>query len=197
MAQREKAWKLIVALFLIIVSTGAAYWHFRLKPMVLTRRHSAEIAQTLEHNYQTIYNYIEVNQDPQILRAVATGIYLEDLLDTHEFMCPGCGPYRYVAINVRATNLRVLRYSDSFAEVEARIETAQVSIHRSTGSIRVPCFGTAREGNFFLRKEHGVWKMAGGRYWELDTATPVETIRQSVCPENWEDVLYEFLENNR
>jgi hypothetical protein len=186
---------LIVALFLIIALISAAYWHFRLKPKVLTRRHSAEIAQTLEHNYQTIYNY-EVNQDPQILRDVATGIYLEGLLNPHRFLCPDC-PYRYVAINVRATNLRVLRYSDSFAEVEARIEIAEVSIDRSTNYIRVPCYGTAEEGNFFLRKEDGVWKVAGGRYGELDTATPVEIIRQSVCPENWEDVLYEFLENNR
>lgn len=79
------------------------------------------------------------------------------------------------------------------AKILARIETANVSIERSTGQVRTPCYGLATEEIIVLIKEEGKWKISGGEAGEIDTWTPVEALRESVCPTNWEEVLNNFL----
>lgn len=172
---------------LICVGT---YWYVNIRPGILTKRYGAEIAQSLRHINLVVSNY-EVGQSTEVLANVATGDYLQALLNYRTDMRNSM--FRVVVVNVNIHNLKILSYSETDAKIEARIESANVSVYRASGEINVPCYGLAVEERIFLTRENGVWKIYGGGLSQIDTWTPVEVMRQSVCPENWESLLSSYL----
>lgn len=191
MIKHLKDWGVFLTVAILLITLlSVSYWYVRIRPIDLTDKYGTELAESLEYIEQTIANY-ETAQGVETLTDVATGDYLEALLE-YRIDCSHCR-FRVLVINVHVSNLKIVSYSQYRAKILARIETANVSIERSTGQVRTPCYGLATEEIIVLIKEEGKWKISGGEAGEIDTWTPVEALRESVCPTNWEEVLNNFL----
>jgi hypothetical protein len=154
-----------------------ALWLFFLKPTILTRRHASEMHDVLMNYERTVYS-IESHQNLALLSQVAQG---DSLVYLEKYRCPEC-PTVPVVVNVNIENLRVLKYSDTHAEVSARIEIATVSASPNTREILSQCRATATEGTFTMAREDGRWKITGGN-GQADTWTLPDELQQKVCLE--------------
>jgi hypothetical protein len=168
---------LTLMLFLVFCLLLFALWQFFIKPTVLTWQHASEMHDVLVNYERTVYS-VESHPNPALLSEVAQG---DTLAYLEKYRCPEC-PTVPVVINVNIENLRVLEYSETHAEVSARIEIAAVSASPSTREIRSECRATATEGTHTMVREGGRWKIIGvnGR---ADTWTLPNELKQNVCLE--------------
>lgn len=173
MTSRNKLFALM--LFMGFCLLLFATWQFFAKPTVLTQRHGSEMYDVLVNYERTVYS-VESHWNPALLSEVAQG---DTLAYLEKYRCPEC-PTVPVVINVNIENLRVLEYSDTHAEVSARIEIAAVSASPSTREIRSECRATAIEGTHTMVREGGRWKIVGGN-GRADTWTPIDELHQKVC----------------
>lgn len=153
-----------------------ALWHFLGKPAVLTHRYGSEMHDFLVDYEHTVYS-VESHHNPALLLEVAQD---DTLAWLEKYRCPGC-PSIPVVVNVYIENLIILEYSDTHAKVAARIEIAAVSVSPSSNEIQSQCRASAVEGTYSMIREDGKWKMVEGNS-RADTWTPVEELRQKVCP---------------
>lgn len=172
-------------LYGLILIVGAsllllAIWQVGIKSIVLTRQHGNEMYNVLL-NYEKTVHSIESHQNPDILLDIAQGDALAYL---QKYRCPEC-PTVPIVINVNIEDLKVLEYSDTYAKVFSRIETAAVSVNPRTREIKSKCRATAIEGVDTMIREDGNWKIMGGD-GRADTWTPVEELREKICPENYD-----------
>jgi hypothetical protein len=97
-------------------------------------------------------------------------------------------PTFYYTPNINVMNVKTIWCSRNRIRLEARIEVANVAINKETDEIEVPCWGTAKESTFVIASTEGQWKYSKNNFiafWQsyrVDTNTPVEVLRQSVCP---------------
>ena len=166
-----------LTLLLVFCLLLFALWQFFIKPTILTRQHASEMHDVLVNYERTVYS-IESHQNPALLSQVAQG---DSLAYLEKYRCPEC-PTVPVVVNVNIENLRVLEYSETYAEVSARLEIAAVSASPSTHEILSQCRATATEGTFTLVKEDGRWKIIGGN-GQADTWTLPDELQQKVCLE--------------
>ncbi|MBE2197140.1 MAG: hypothetical protein IAE79_00925 [Anaerolinea sp.] len=153
-------------------------WQIYAKEAWLTYRHYDEIYAVIE-NFEKSISSLKVHQNPEALAEIATGKYLEFLNQT---ICQECPSTVLVATNVNIEHLRVLDYKKDFARVFARVEVAWVQMRFSTQETEGGCQATASEGIYHFVKEDGYWKVSGGEKVRTDTWTPLEGLRNKVCP---------------
>ncbi len=179
MTKRDWLYGTIVTAFICL--TAFVIWQVGIKPIVFTRQYGAEMHDILVV-YEKTVGSIASHQNPDILAAVAHGDVLEYL---QKYRCLEC-PTVSVVVNVNIENLKVLEYSDDYVEVFARTEIGAVSVHPVTLEIKRPCSAIAIEGVDIMIWEDGHWKISGSKYGRADTWTPVEELREKVCPENYD-----------
>ncbi len=179
MKKRYWLYGAILAVFIYLILF--VIWQVGIKPVVLTRQYGAEMYDVLV-NYEKIVGSVASHQNPDILATVAHGDALEYL---QKYRCLEC-PTVSVVVNVNIENLKVLEYTDAYAEVFERTEIGTVAVHPVTLEIEGVCRAGATEGITIMIKEGGHWKISGGRGGRADTWTPVEELREKVCPENYD-----------
>ena len=93
-------------------------------------------------------------------------------------------------LGVNIKNTHIARCKPNQIIYWARVEIAQIIVDKETEQVEITCHGLANEGWYSITKRDDIWRRSDVEFWRtilypqspIDTATPVEVLRQNVCP---------------
>lgn len=169
---------LLIVIGLLILLVLATVWGI-VWPEWLTRTYGAELREAIQR-YEEVLGSVEGVRDPAIMAQVTTGDYLAYLISVR---CVDCRSVQ-VATATHVEVLKVLEYSSTVSKVSVRVEWGWRQVDPSTGAVLSPCIAQAFPASYNLKRENGIWKVAGeeGTYRHSIDNTP--ELRAKYCNEN-------------
>lgn len=183
-----KNWKII-----IVAVLTCGFWLWLLTPTVIMPHFIAEcqqknlqiIIEELEWGMSEVYMYGE----PQDYSNFVDETLIDLFSKGHSTqLSRTTNPTFYKVANINVTNVETKWCSPNRIRFDARIEIANVAINKETQEVEVPCWGSATDASYVIAFKDGLWKYSKarvqplGQIYRVDTRTPVEVLRQSVCP---------------
>lgn len=166
---------LLVVIGLSILLVSVTVWGIAW-PEWLTRTYGPELREAIQR-YEEVLGSVEGVRDPAIMAQVTTGDYLDFLIRVR---CVDCGSVE-VATATHVEVLKVLEYSSNISKVSVRVEWGLHQVDPNTGAVLSPCIAQAFLESYILKRESGIWKVAGveGSYRHSIVNTP--ELRAKYC----------------